>query len=374
MTGMLRGSSGPRPDDQPGNHAGIDRIASQILLTGATGFVGMEVLARLLERTDRQVLCLVRAQDEASAEQRLDDVLAKLYSDASRYRSRVRGFPGDLTGGVQAPDEQIDVVCHCAASISFDLPLEEARAINVEGTRAMLELAQAVGARRFVHVSTAYVAGTHSGEFGEEMLGTEFRNTYEQTKCEAERLFAGISGMEVAITRPSIVMGESDTGWTPAFNVLYWPLRAFARGLFDQLPGKPDGRVDVVPVDYVADGIFKLIDSGAQGTFNLVSGRDATTVEELAELACAHFGRPRPPYVEAGGSAGATADEHGAVYLPYFDMDVVFDDTRTRELLGLRAPLLRTYFDTLLDYADAARWGKRGTSRDVARARVRAAA
>ncbi len=73
---------------------------------------------------------------------------------------------------------------------------------------------------------------------------------------------------------------------------------------------------------------------------------------------------------QTGGSAGAAADEHGAVYLPYFDMEVVFDDSRTRELLGLRAPLLRTYFDMLLDYADAARWGKRGTSRDDARARV----
>jgi nucleoside-diphosphate-sugar epimerase len=345
-------------------------VSAGILLTGATGFLGMEVLARLLERSDREVLCLVRAEDREAAERRLDDVLAKLYSDGSGHRARVRALTGDLTGGLDVPDGEFDVVCHCAASISFDLPLDEAREINVEGTRAMLALARAVGARRFVHVSTAYVAGTHVGEFTEEMRGSQFRNTYEQTKCEAERLFDGITDMDVAIARPSIVMGESDTGWTPAFNVLYWPLRAFARGLFDQVPARPDGRVDVVPVDYVADGIFKLIESDVQGTFNLVSGRDAATVEQLSELACAHFGRPRPPYAKTGGSAGAAADGHGAVYLPYFDMEVVFDDTRTRELLGLRAPPLRSYFDTLLDYADAARWGKRSTSRDDARTRV----
>ena len=115
-------------------------------------------------------------------------------------------------------------------------------------------LAREVGARRFVHVSTAYVAGTHSGVFTEDMFGTDFRNTYEQTKCEAERIVAEVSGMEVAIARPSIVMGESGSGWTPVFNVLYWPLRAFARGLFARVPAKSDGRVDVVPVDYVADG------------------------------------------------------------------------------------------------------------------------
>ena len=350
--------------------SGDVRTDAPVLLTGATGFLGMEVLARLLERSDREVLCLVRAPDRAAAEERLDDVLAQLYRDAAPYRARVRALPGDLTAGVEPPGEPIDVVCHCAASIAFDLPLDEAREINVEGTRAMLELARAAGARRFVHVSTAYVAGNHAGAFTEDMLGADFRNTYERTKCEAERIVAGTSGMEVAIARPSIVMGESDTGWTPAFNVLYWPLRAFARGLFEQFPAKPDGRVDVVPVDYVADGIAKLIESDATGTFNLVSGADATTVDELAEMACAHFDRPRPPSGETGEFGGAAADEHGAVYLPYFDMEVVFDDSRTREQLGLQAPRLHTYFDTLMDYADAARWGKRGTTREDARARV----
>jgi len=301
-------------------------------------------------------------------------VLTTLYRDPSPYSGRLRALCGDLTSGVRAPDGEIDVVCHCAASITFDLPLEEAREINVEGTRAMLALARAAGARRFVHVSTAYVAGTHVGRFTEDMLGTEFRNTYEQTKCEAERVVGAVEDMEVAIARPSIVMGESDTGWTPAFNVLYWPLRAFARGLFEQVPALPDGRVDVVPVDYVADGIAKLIETDVTGTFNLVAAEEASTVEELSDLACTHFNRPRPPYAQTGGSAGAAADQHGAVYLPYFDMEVVFDDTRTRELLGLRAPKLRGYFDTLMDYADRSKWGKRGTTRAAAREQVAAPA
>jgi len=330
----------------------------------------MEVLARLLERTDHEVLCLVRAADQAAAQERLDGVLAGLYHDPAPYRGRVRALRGDLTSGVDAPDGEIDVVCHCAASISFDLPLEEAREINVEGTGAMLELARTAGARRFVHVSTAYVAGLHSGTFREGMLGSEFRNTYEQTKSEAERLFADVDGMEVAIARPSIVMGESDSGWTPAFNVLYWPLRAFARGLFEQVPARPEGHVDVVPVDYVADGILALIDSDHTGVFNLVSGAEPATVEDVSTMACTHFDRPRPPYARTGDSAGPAADEHGAVYLPYFDMDVVFDDTRTRELLGLQAPRLVDYFDTLMDYAAAARWGKRGMSREAARERA----
>src|SRR6185503_13504517 len=175
---------------------GGGQVSRAILLTGATGFLGMEVLARLLERTDRDVVCLVRARDGEAAEARLDGVLAALYRDPSPYRGRIRALPGDLTSGIAAPDAQIDVVCHCAASISFDLPLEEAREINVEGTRAMLALARAAGARRFVHVSTAYVAGTRPGDFGEDMLdeGLGFRNTYEQTKWEAEHLVADRAG------------------------------------------------------------------------------------------------------------------------------------------------------------------------------------
>ena len=237
----------------------------------------------------------------------------------------------------------------------------------------MLDLGRAAGARRFVHVSTAYVAGTRPGEFREDMLdeGQGFRNTYEQTKWEAEHLFADRAGDfdSLAVARPSIVMGESDSGWTPAFNVLYWPLRAFARGLFDQVPAKPEGRVDVVPVDHVADGIVRLVESDAAGTFNLVSGPHATTVDQLSELACTHFDRPKPPYVQPGAFGDSAADEHGAVYLPYFDMYVVFDDARTRSELGLRPPHLPDFFDALMDYADLAKWGKQPLTREEARER-----
>jgi nucleoside-diphosphate-sugar epimerase len=349
-----------------------------ILLTGATGFLGMEVLIRLLERTDREVLCLVRAPHQRAADRRLADVLATLYRDPGRHAGRVHALPGDLTGDLPAVGRELDLVCHCAASISFDLPLEQARRVNVRGTKAMLDLGSEAGARRFVHVSTAYVAGTRPGTFREDMLDEDqgFRNTYEQTKWEAEHLVAERAAdfESTAVARPSIVMGESDSGWTPAFNVLYWPLRAFARGLFDRVPAKPDGRVDVVPVDYVADGIVRLAEGEATGTFNLVSGPEAATVDQLSELACAHFDRPKPPYIEPGTFGGAAADEHGAVYLPYFDMDVVFDDARTRAELGLRAPRLPDYFDALMDYADVTRWGKRRMSREEARERASLAA
>src|SRR5688572_19456634 len=310
-----------------------------VFMTGATGFLGMEVLARLLEAGDREVVCLVRAADGSAAEARLDGVLETLWDDPAPYRGRVRAVAGDLTapglgitnGERAALAEEIGCVLHCAASISFDLPLEEARRINVEGTREVIGFAReskALGRLdRFLHVSTAYVAGAYPGTFGEGQLvaGQQFRNTYEQTKWEAEQIVAEADDLAPAVVRPSIVMGESDSGWTPAFNVLYWPLRAFSRGLFDTVPALADGRVDVVPVDYVADGIVHLLDRHEVGVFNLTAGRDASTVSELVDLTAERFpDRPKPQLVEPVRDPSAVdGDEAGAVYVPYFDMRVV---------------------------------------------------
>ncbi len=227
------------------------------------------------------------------------------------------------------------------------------------------------GLERFVHVSTAYVSGRHEGGFRERQLdtGQSFRNTYEQTKADAEQIVAMARELGPAIARPSIVMGESDSGWTPAFNVLYWPMQAYSRGLFKELPALPSGRVDIVPVDYVADALVHLLDRREAGVFNLVAGRNAATVDELTTLASEYFGKPVPPFVDP---VDPDSDDHDSVYVPYFDMRVVFDDARARSVLvpaGIEAPPLRDYFPRLMDYAQAARWGKKKITREAARAR-----
>ena len=125
------------------------------------------------------------------------------------------------------------------------------------------------------------------------------------------------------------MVGESDSGWTPAFNVLYWPLRAFSRGMFNEVPALADGHVDVVPIDYVADGLVHLLGRREAGVFNLVSGRNAPQVDELVNLASDYFGKPHPKLVEPVAPEHV-GDDQGDVFVPYFDMRVVFDDTRAR--------------------------------------------
>ena len=195
--------------------------------------------------------------------------------------------------------------------------------INAGGADRVAEIAHALAERgrlrRFVHVSTAYVAGRHAGRFHEHehAAGQAFRNTYEHSKFHAEALLRDQYDLPLVTVRPSIIIGDSRSGWTPTFNVIYWPLRAFAAGRLDAVAADPAGRLDVVPVDYVADGIIAAHDDDrASGTIALVAGEQAVTIAELAELAGEHFGRPVPKL----GQADAGTFEHGEVYLPYFDV------------------------------------------------------
>jgi thioester reductase-like protein len=355
-----------------------------VLLTGATGFLGMETLARLLERGER-VEAIVRAGDQAEANARLAATL-ELVGAGPSAAGLVSAVPGELTRpglGLSRRDEErlrseVNLVVHCAASVSWDLTLPQARDINVIGTRRVLELAEEISVRghldRLVHVSTAYVAGRHRGSFAETdlMVGQRFRNTYEQAKAEGElvvRRFA--ERLPIAVVRPSIVVGESDSGWTPAFNVIYWPLRAFARGLLREVPALPESRVDIVPVDYVADAIVHALYAGVAtpGVLQATAGDDALTADLLIGLTCAAMGRERPRLVEVGSELARGSDQ-AALYAQYFDMEVVFDDQRSRAQLepaGIEVPPLEAYFGRLIEFAESARWGKRTITRDEAR-------
>jgi thioester reductase-like protein len=359
-------------------------MSETVLLTGATGFLGMELLVRLLERTDHDVIALVRARDREAAADRLRGVFERLYGEPPAAASRVRAIPADVSLedlGLSRADRceilaRTDSIVHCAASISFDLPLAQACNVNTYGAARMLALARELDThgrlRRMVHVSTAYVCGRHAGVFAEQQLdvGQDFRNTYEQSKAHGERLLReGSAGLPLVIARPSIVVGDSRCGWTPSFNVVYWPLQAFARGLIEQLPADPEGILDIVPVDYAADGILALLeDAAAEGAVNLVAGPGAVSNRRLLELACARWQRESPPF--AGGATLPGVPE-ADVYLPYFDVHASFDDRRARSLLAPRrieCPPLESYFSTLIDYAERARWGKRAVTRRAAHA------
>jgi long-chain acyl-CoA synthetase len=329
----------------------------------------------------------VRAENDQIAAQRMNATLRSLFGGrARRYEPRVEAIAADLLkpglGLSEARHAELarraQRIIHSAASVSFALGLQESRAINLEGTRRVLELAELAQARggleRYAHISTAYVAGTHSGRFHEHDhdVDQSFRNAYEQSKFEAEQLVRSRADLPTTILRPSIIVGDRRSGWTSAFNVLYWPLRAFARGLYPAVPAVPSALVDVVSIDYVADAIYELCesDAGVGETYHLTAGAKASNVSELVELASRYFNRP-PPRVLApaefaeyakGVSAGQrSALGQSAVYFPYFSVSTKFDNTRARARLepaGVTVSPLAIYLERLLDFATRSRWGK----------------
>jgi long-chain acyl-CoA synthetase len=364
------------------------------ILTGGTGFLGSEVLARLLERDERPVYVLIRADDDESADERLGALLESLFGSTEPWGDRAIAVCGDVTSpwlGMSSRRrdwlaERADRIVHCAASVSFTMPLVEQRRINAGGTRRTIELAELCARRgdleSFVHTSTAYVAGTHPGNFGECDLdvGQDFRNPYERTKFEAELLVRERGrGLPVQIVRPSIVVGDSRTGWTPAFNVLYGPMKAFARGAYPAIPARRSAPVDVVPVDFVADAIVAL--AGRRGaTYHLTAGDRASSVGELIELGSAAASRPAPrvlpPWlyrrlihpllVRSGNQARRRALRRSEVYFPYFAMRTRYDNSAARQALapaGIEPPPLASYFKRLVAFAQAADWGRRPVAR-----------
>ena len=374
---------------------------SGVLLTGATGFLGGEVLARLLVNEDRPVYALVRADSDEQATDRLHGTIAALLGDPAPYADRAIAIPGDVCRphlGLSAHRrdwlaERVDSIIHCAASVSFTLGLKESRAINVTGTQRMLDLATLArrrgGLDGFTHVSTAYVAGTHPGRFTEDDLdvGQGFRNPYERSKFEAERLVQQAGGaLPTQVVRPSIVVGDSHTGWTPAFNVLYWPLRAFARGTYPVLPARRSAPVDVVPVDYVADAVLAL--RGRPGTTAHITAADrASSVGELIDMASDYLHKPAPPtippavyrgvlhpvLVRTGTERRRRALRRSETFFPYFAMKVRYDDAHARATLSpqdIEPPRLNSYFDRLMDFAQAADWGREPVERHEAADRV----
>jgi thioester reductase-like protein len=334
-----------------------------VLLTGATGFVGREILSRFLERDDRHIYALVRAENDDQAAGRLP-AHERLTAVAGDIEQRELGLAERTSERLR---RDVTTVLHCAASVSFDLPLEEARSVNVEGTRRMLEFARTCDRlERFSYVSTAYVAGERGGLFREDELavGQEFRNPYERSKFEAElALRSEGRDLPLQILRPSIVVGDSSTGRTASFNVLYGPLKAFARGAVPAIPARRDAPVDIVPVDYVADRVHELATRGPNGTFHLVAGRNATTVGRLLEMSSEELGRSEPAvlpprlyrrWVHPWLRRKYRGLRRMEVYFPYFSMRVRFDDRR----LG-PGPRVESYFHRLVRYAQAAGWGRR---------------
>ena len=196
-------------------------MTDTILLTGGTGFLGTLLAARLCQNPELKTYVLVRAADDETAIYRLKAAWQhekKLYEAIGHT---VIPICGDFTKenlGLGGEDlallrECVSLILHAGAEIGFQKSERELTETNLTGTEHMIAFAKGVkGLRRFVFISTAYVAGQKSGLVLEDMLDTEaFSSHYEKSKAGAEALVRA-SGLPWSICRPGMILGDSQSG------------------------------------------------------------------------------------------------------------------------------------------------------------------
>jgi long-chain acyl-CoA synthetase len=340
-----------------------------VLITGGTGFLGTEVAARLLERADLEIVSLVLADTDAEAILASDRAWWYQPDLRAELGTRIHAIAGDVAKPTLGLDsgtyadlcDRVTHIVHSAADLRVDATVEELRATNVDGLANIIDFAgSAPRLERLIHVSTAYVAGGRTGTVDEDDLTDAFGfgSPYEQTKYEAERLVRDdASELPITVVRPSMIVGDSRTGEIKTFNTFYAPLRLFLSGKLRIVPARRDLRVNIVPVDYVADAIVRLMfDPRAVGmTFHLTTPTDElpTAGDVLAfarRWAREHLGvRLRSPvFLPIGLRVGGRTVR---LLKPYFRERRRFRRDHADELLGPTVPNWHDYLPTLLEHA-----------------------
>lgn len=342
------------------------------VVTGGTGFIGRRVVSRILSRSeDTQVWVLVRRES-----------LERFERLAQSWGERAKPLVGDLTAdGLGLSDEAlgelgaVDHVVHCAAI--YDITADDAtqRAANVDGTRAVIDLAVRLDATLH-HVSSIAVAGTFPGEYTEEDfdVAQDLPTPYHQTKFEAESLVRSAPRLRYRVYRPAVVVGDSRTGEMDKIDGPYYFFPILAR--LAKLPSLtpivlPDtGRTNIVPVDYVADALVELVhapDRDGQ-TFHLTAPK-TTGLRGIYRGIAKEAGLPpllgslpsatATPFLKVGGRVkivrNMVATQLGipGEILDVVDLAPTFTAENTAEALrgtGIEVPQFSTYAPRLWRY------------------------
>lgn len=350
-----------------------DRRGDILLATGAGGMLGSRALARLL-RADRTLRAIVLVRDPG----RWHSLASARFGSAAE---RVRPVVGDVRKpglGLSSEDRAAatgsTTILHAAADIVFSRTLSEARDTNVIGTGHVLDIADACPLlRRFTYVSTAFVAGRSRGRIPEAPLHDVpgWVNPYERSKHEAEAVVRA-ARPEATIVRSSTVVFDRVEGRIPQFNAAHKALRLLHSGLVPMMPGAEDTPVDLVPADFVADGIARLtLSESARGrTFHLCAGDGALALGDLLASCWTEFGRdagwrikaiPPPALVdidtyrlfertvEQTADAGLRRASRGlSHFIPHLAYPKRFATSATAAELGRRAPRVADYWPDML--------------------------
>jgi thioester reductase-like protein/putative sterol carrier protein len=361
--------------------------ANGIFLTGANGLLGRYLLRDLLA-SGRPVGVLIRDSVSASAAERLAEL--QWFCEESLRRSLPH--PMLLQGDLRTPGLGLGMierhwltrharaVIHSAAYVSYQpTPDGEPWQTNVLGTRRLLELCQSLGITQMHHLSTAFVCGDRRGSVSEDELdcGGGSKNAYERSKFAAEELVRQFPGMQTTIYRPSVVVGDSRTGYTCTYHHFYRFLELAVR-----LSAKPSSRrqrvalrlpltgtetQNIVPVDWVAQALLALLDRprGHGRTYHLAAW-ESVRLDEIKSMFEELLPLEGIQWVGQAGLSDPTPMEQLVLeefqdYWAYLHSNLDFDCRNTRQTLpDLPPPRLdRQLVARLLEFAQADNWGRK---------------
>lgn len=359
------------------------------LVTGATGFIGGRLVERMLEQHDGTIHCLVREPSLGKLELRMDD----WGPDAEQRVVPVIGDLAEPRLGLSDADLDllreagVDQVVHLAAIYDLTADAQSQQRANVDGTRHVVQVANALGARLH-HVSSIAAGGLYDGTFTEDTPLEEVErgldDPYFSTKHDAERVVRREAEVPWRVYRPSIVVGDSRTGEIDKVDGPYYFFRLM-KLLGDRLPGwlpllAPEGgTINIVPVDYVVaamDHIVHLEDDEWDGrAYHLVDPHPHTVGQLLDMIADATDGPRFPMRVDVGmldvvpdavrAVVGAVTPVAGTLrllldqvgipveVLKFLDWPTTYADDNTRAALAgsdITCPPLHTYLERIYYY------------------------
>lgn len=343
-----------------------------IFFTGFPGFLGSELLPRVVARTDDDyALCLIQPKFKALAEERARQLVAQW----PELAGRIRLVESDLTSSLDhVPAQDIRELWHLAAAYDLSVPRAVGMRVNVTGTQRVLDLAErAPHLERLHYVSTCYVSGRHPGRFTEDDLqkGQRFNNFYEETKQLAEiEVRRRMTRIPTTIYRPAVVVGDSATGATQKFDgpyvVMQWLMRQPRLAVLPVV-GRPSRyHFNVVPRDFVirAMGHLSAHPRSAGKTYALADPAPLTVDETIDTIAAAtNRTVVRIPLTKtlAKGALKYVPGLHRLLRIPaaavdYFVHPTEYDTTNaTADLAGsgITAPRFRDYAPRLVEFVRA---------------------
>jgi thioester reductase-like protein len=294
------------------------------LLTGATGFLGANLLRDLLTSTSLQVLCLLRGSGQIEAMARLKSSLEAQCLWREEFEGRIRPVVGDLsTTSFGLSDSrfvslgtEVEVIFHNAAQINFLFPYRVLKPANVTGTHEILRLAAIAPKKSFHHVSSTKVLGSLTCP---ESCKEEFRvpgsapstSGYADSKWVAERLVnaAAERGLAVSVYRPGRITGHSDSGICNGHDIFSLMVKACIRlGIAPEF----DGHIHLTPVNFVSRAIVELSQT-PQSTgkaFHLMNPAAVTWRQVGETLSDARYVRRRVPYDQWRSILNGEARDH----------------------------------------------------------------